>query len=124
MCVKTLVSPHENRARAGTNVPLCPGYAGPAMSEKTVETRESQDPKSDGKPTASPGLVLVWSMGKPALVPLRIESETVIGRGSFAGALDLDDRVSRTHARISATLELEDLGSRNGTLVNGERVKN
>jgi transcriptional regulator with PAS, ATPase and Fis domain len=94
------------------------------MAEKTVETRESQDTKSDGKRTPSPGLVLVWSMGKPTLVPLRIDRETVIGRGSFAGALDLDDRVSRTHARISEAMDLEDLGSRNGTLVNGERVKN
>jgi DNA-binding NtrC family response regulator len=51
--------------------------------------------------------------------------ELVIGRGPEAG-LSLDDAlVSRAHARILATpegLRVTDLGSRHGTLVNGERV--
>ncbi len=93
------------------------------MADKTVETRESQDTRNEGKRDAAPGLVLVFSMGKPTLVPMRIEEETVVGRGSFAGALELDDRVSRTHVRVSPSLDLEDLGSRNGTLVGGERIR-
>lgn len=91
--------------------------------ENTVETRESQDTRNEGAKAPAPGLVLVFSMGKPTLVPTRIDEDVVLGRGSFAGALELDDRVSRTHVRITTDLQIEDLGSRNGTLVNGERVK-
>jgi predicted component of type VI protein secretion system len=54
-----------------------------------------------------------------------VEEELVIGRDP--GGLVLDDpEVSRRHARVfcesSGRLSVEDLGSRNGTHVNGERV--
>jgi transcriptional regulator of acetoin/glycerol metabolism len=100
-----------------------PGYPAVLVAEKTVETRESEDTRNESTRAAAPGLVLVFSMGKPTLVPLRLDGEAVVGRGSFAGALELDDRVSRTHVRVSHSLSVEDLGSRNGTVVNGERVK-
>jgi two-component system, cell cycle response regulator len=52
-------------------------------------------------------------------------TETVIGRGSAATLRVDDDGVSRRHARIvqrDGRVEIEDLQSANGTIVNGERV--
>ena len=89
----------------------------------TVETRETDDTRSTRAPRAAPGVVLVSSMGRPTLVPLRLDAESVIGRPSFAGALEGDDRVSRRHVRVTPSLAVEDLGSRNGTAVNGARVQ-
>ncbi len=54
-----------------------------------------------------------------------VGSQLVLGRGSGSPIELLDDGVSREHARVRRTdagYTLEDLGSRNGTFVNGERV--
>jgi hypothetical protein len=55
-----------------------------------------------------------------------VEGEFVIGRGATA-ALCLDDPlVSRAHARLNVDTEsvsIEDLGSRNGVKVNGQRIQ-
>jgi two-component system cell cycle response regulator len=53
------------------------------------------------------------------------ELETVIGRGHDTTVRLHDDGVSRRHARIvndAGTISVEDLGSANGTLVNGRRI--
>ncbi len=57
-------------------------------------------------------------------VPLT-EGSNIIGRSSEATVFVQDDSVSREHARIvtdHSTARVEDLGSKNGTFVNGERV--
>ncbi|MGI8430514.1 MAG: protein kinase domain-containing protein [Solirubrobacteraceae bacterium] len=59
---------------------------------------------------------------------LTVRDELVIGReASDEGKLSDDDQVSRRHARVardaSGQLMIEDLGSANGTFVNGERVR-
>lgn len=54
-----------------------------------------------------------------------IEASVTIGRSECDIVLD-DDLVSRRHATLRATpigIEIEDLGSRNGTRVNGERIE-
>jgi diguanylate cyclase (GGDEF)-like protein len=51
---------------------------------------------------------------------------TVIGRGSDAHVRIVDDGVSRRHAQVDArgaAITLRDLGSRNGTFLNGVAVK-
>ncbi len=53
------------------------------------------------------------------------DGETLIGRGERCGVRVLDPRLSREHARIRVTAQralIEDLGSANGVLVNGDRV--
>jgi two-component system, NtrC family, response regulator AtoC len=58
-------------------------------------------------------------------VPLPASGELVVGRGPDAGLPLSDALVSRAHARILVSpdgLRLSDLGSRHGTLVNGERL--
>jgi len=53
------------------------------------------------------------------------EGESVIGRGHHCPVRIPSDQVSRVHARIriqGSAVTLEDLGSKNGTLVNGTRL--
>ncbi len=56
-----------------------------------------------------------------------LEKQLVVGRGGEVDIILADPRVSREHARITkledGTVEIEDLGSRNGTTVNGVKVK-
>jgi len=62
--------------------------------------------------------------GNPASWPV-LEGETRIGRSSDVPVSLPDRSVSREHAvliRSGDQLEIEDLGSRNGTVVNGERL--
>jgi len=58
--------------------------------------------------------------------PLTERSEIVVGRSSDLDMVLVEDMVSRRHARIvcsDADITIEDLGSTNGTFVNGEKIK-
>jgi hypothetical protein len=57
--------------------------------------------------------------------PLRMNREIIIGRSSDLDMVLVEDMVSRKHAKILTTngdIHIEDLGSTNGTFVNGEKV--
>jgi hypothetical protein len=57
--------------------------------------------------------------------PLPSSSEIVVGRSSDLDMVLVEDMVSRRHAKITVngdTVSIQDLGSTNGTFVNGERV--
>jgi pSer/pThr/pTyr-binding forkhead associated (FHA) protein len=102
-----------------------------------------QDPASKAMPTAPPGgpsgpgapnaiggksFVLKFISGKYQggefqLVP---EKEFVVGRSSDLDMVLVEDMVSRKHAKIQCDRDqiwIEDLGSTNGTFVNGEKIK-
>jgi hypothetical protein len=58
--------------------------------------------------------------------PLADGAEVIIGRGNDLDLVLAEDMVSRKHAKIVAnggSLSITDLGSTNGTFVNGEKVK-
>ena len=58
--------------------------------------------------------------------PLKMDREIIIGRSSDLDMVLVEDMVSRKHAKISTADEqvtIQDLGSTNGTFVNGEKVK-
>jgi len=58
--------------------------------------------------------------------PLAENGELVIGRSSDLDMVLIEDMVSRKHAKISLApgqITISDLGSTNGTFVNGEKVK-
>jgi pSer/pThr/pTyr-binding forkhead associated (FHA) protein len=58
--------------------------------------------------------------------PLRPNREIIIGRSSDLDMVLVEDMVSRKHAKISTdehTVSIQDLGSTNGTFVNGEKVR-
>ncbi|MBK6689836.1 MAG: response regulator [Deltaproteobacteria bacterium] len=99
----------------------------PTVEEQTqlptkAETARVESDTLELQPTAPvPNLVILT--GKNAGVSRKLgEEDLVIGRGSGAGLVLEDEEVSRQHARIRRTAQgdyiLEDLGSRNGTLLN------
>jgi len=58
--------------------------------------------------------------------PLRPHREIVVGRSSELDMVLVEDMVSRKHAKIitdETTVTIQDLGSTNGTFVNGEKVR-
>jgi DNA-binding winged helix-turn-helix (wHTH) protein len=74
-------------------------------------------------PRIAPPRPAAWLTGGDVRIPL-IAGETIIGRG-VDGVVDIDaPTISRRHARIviGTSMTSEDLGSRNGTWIGGERV--
>lgn len=66
----------------------------------------------------------VWQSGGPELVPL-VSARVVVGRAVENDVVLGDPRVSAAHAvldRVGAHWCVRDLGSRNGTFLNGERL--
>jgi hypothetical protein len=58
--------------------------------------------------------------------PLKPNKQVVIGRSSELDMVLVEDMVSRKHAKIAVQagkITIEDLGSTNGTFVNGEKVR-
>ena len=56
----------------------------------------------------------------------RVGDATVVGRGETADVQIFDDEISRSHAQIEMTdtrVRIRDLGSKNGTFVNGSAVR-
>ena len=74
-----------------------------------------------------PAYVLKFISGKyqGGEFPIEVGQEVIIGRSSELDMVLVEDMVSRKHSRISfeaTDLFIEDLGSTNGTFVNGEKV--
>src|SRR6476469_2768718 len=73
------------------------------------------------------GELLKVTAGNAAGQDIPLEQELVIGRSTpGAGSLGGDSEISRVHARVfhdaAVQLTVEDLGSTNGTFVNGNRI--
>jgi transcriptional regulator with AAA-type ATPase domain len=97
----------------------------PSVVKDRTVTEAAFPAGGTGARTAELGLLLVYSR---ALLPPRafpIRDSITLGRGELATFLVEDAGVSRVHARITrvgSSLKVEDLGSRNGTCVNGVAV--
>lgn len=77
---------------------------------------------------SSSGFALRFISGKyqGGEYPLPAEREIVIGRGGELDIVLVEDMVSRKHAKINISqgkILIQDLGSTNGTFVNGEKIK-
>src|SRR4030095_4297033 len=90
-----------------------------------------QPPKGPNGPTTlRPGrtFVLRFISGKyqGGEFPIVPEKQIIVGRESDLDMVLVEDMVSRKHARIQMQTDqiwIEDLGSTNGTFVNGEKIK-
>jgi two-component system, cell cycle response regulator len=79
---------------------------------------------SVGAGNAKPCLTVITGAHTGALFKV-VKGAAVIGRSHNVEIKVEDDGISRAHARIRATTDktwVEDLGSRNGTYVNGEKI--
>jgi hypothetical protein len=95
--------------------------------------REMQDPspKAPTAPAPRPGarsFVLRFISGKyqGGEFPIAADKQIIVGRSSDLDMVLVEDMVSRKHARIAMQgdqIWIEDLGSTNGTFVNGEKIK-
>ena len=88
-------------------------------------------PKAPPPPPPRPGArsyVLRFISGKyqGGEFPIAPDKQILIGRSSDLDMVLVEDMVSRKHARIAMQTDqiwIEDLGSTNGTFVNGEKIK-
>jgi len=102
------------------------GEAPPAVDESTENDRRgrlSSTPKTKTRARTIAGSLTV--QGAAADVHPLLDNEYLIGRDSANTIVLADVSVSSKHARVARTAEgfvIEDLKSRNGTFVNGERV--
>jgi predicted component of type VI protein secretion system len=70
-------------------------------------------------------MVIYWLKHKGTFFPVH-QGDSLLGRSPECLIVLASERVSREHAvvrRIHCGLEIEDLGSRNGTWVNGARIR-
>ncbi len=114
-------APRQTRA-----VPALRGGARPAGSGAALARRPAGAPAArGGGGTAGGGPVLRGMTGPWANKTWPVKLKLLVGRVPPATVVIEDDSVSRKHAEIEKTprgVVLRDLGSANGTLVNGEPV--
>ena len=95
-------------------------FAGEAESQTDADAAAAGAPAPERSPV--PARWLLW---RRQILPLA-EGENVVGRGRGAQVRIPASEVSRRHARIvvkAGGVTIEDLGSRNGTFVRGQPVK-
>lgn len=93
------------------------------MDNSAPQSMTSPPPANQGKSFA---LRFISGKYQGGEFPLPVDGEIVIGRSSELDMVLVEDMVSRRHAKITVTggqIFLQDLGSTNGSFVNGERIK-
>src|SRR5580658_6546542 len=103
------------------------------MARDASVGREMQDPSPKAPTSIAPrsdarSFVLRFISGKyqGGEFPIATDKSIVVGRSSDLDMVLVEDMVSRKHARIAMQgdqIWIEDLGSTNGTFVNGEKIK-
>src|SRR3954471_18045861 len=80
----------------------------------------------EGQESAQWALRFISGKYQGGELPLRPNREIIIGRSSDLDMVLVEDMVSRKHAKITtdeSVVTIQDLGSTNGTFVNGEKVR-
>jgi hypothetical protein len=117
--------------RASTSVPVPPAPPGlpPLPPLPTARAGHASDTGEGapviGRPGRRPGVSHVLVVDGPGTRHVLEQGSNVLGRGTEADIRLPDTGVSRKHVDVQldgGTVAVEDLGSTNGTLVNGRRV--
>lgn len=93
------------------------------VEQRTQQTGEHQPPEATGVLPSCPALVCAFPIS--IAVPLPPSSSAVVGRRTLREHGVTDGEVSSEHARIerrAGRYHVVDLGSRNGTFVDGQRI--
>jgi hypothetical protein len=97
----------------------------PPLRGRTATDTGKQGPSFTGRAGSRPGVTHVLVVDGPGTRHELSTGRNVIGRGTEADIRLPDTGVSRKHVDVvldGGTATVEDLGSTNGTLVNGRRV--
>ena len=100
-----------------------PARAKPPEERANPKTRPKQ--RATGGPRTRVSVVIVEGPGAGQEYPLE-KAVSVVGREKGADILLPDATVSRRHAALEvpgASFRLKDLGSTNGTLLNGQKIR-
>jgi len=111
-------NPRATRSMPATKRPAPGAAGGPSALAKRARPAPSADASEEAGPPVLKGLTGPWANQK-----FPVKGKLIIGRQAPAAVVLEDDSVSRKHAQVEATPQgvvLRDLGSANGTLVNGE----
>ena len=97
-------------------------------SDERCKTRHPRRPRRSHRDRMGAPFVLRFISGKyqGGEFPIVPDKQIIVGRSSDLDMVLVEDMVSRKHARIamqSDQIWIEDLGSTNGTFVNGEKIK-
>ncbi len=100
--------------------------------DEFATTQQSADPKTEGLASKERRAALVSLRGELLANPIPLERDVVVlGRALEADIRLNDSKASRMHARIDAAVDadsglglyrIKDLGSTNGTIVNGQLI--
>lgn len=92
---------------------------------ETIEEEPLEGPQDVESGEPVPGLLLIFSGNRPQFAAIPLERGAIeFGRGDVGSVRIDDERMSRAHARISLAgrcWTVRDLGSRNGTVVDGDK---
>ncbi|HYF00496.1 MAG TPA: GGDEF domain-containing protein [Planctomycetota bacterium] len=102
------------------------GLAPVPMSAAPDRTLDDSEPLPPVRTAVHPWLYVVYGADRGRHVALGPEPVT-LGRSSDARVVLQDDRISKLHCAVrllpDGTVEVEDLGSRNGTFIDGARIE-
>jgi len=107
----------------GTNTR--PAWAPEEMNDPSAKGNSS-GPQQPGRGPKAYVLRFISGKYQGGEFPVTANKEIVVGRSSDLDMVLVEDMVSRKHARINLQTDgiwIEDLGSTNGTFVNGEKIK-